>query len=270
MDPVCGTSPSEGFSMDALKLFDLSGRCALVTGGGRGLGRIIALALAQAGANVAVASRDKEVCARVAREIAESTGRVAVSNRLDVADKSSVQEAVRFTKEKLGSIDILVNNSGTGWAAPLEEMPLDKWETTVRVNLTGTFLMCQSVVPLMKERRWGRIINVSSVAGIRGTPPYMQVSGYVASKGGIISLTRDLAVKLAEYNIVVNAIAPSFFRTDLNEVLLEKFGEQIKQRNPMKRVGEDDDLKGVAVFLASEASRYVTGQVIAVDGGVTA
>ena len=260
----------KGFRMDALELFNLSGKCALVTGGGRGLGRTIAFALAQAGANVAVASRNEEACAGVASEIAKATGRVAVSSKLDVAEKSSVQEAVRFTKEKLGSIDILVNNSGTGWAAPLEEMPLDKWEMTVRVNLTGTFLMCQSVVPLMKERRWGRIINVSSVAGTRGTPPFMQASGYAASKGGMISLTRDLAVKLAEYNIVVNAIAPSFFPTDLNKVLLEKLGEQIKQRNPMKRIGEDDDLKGVVVFLASEASRYVTGQVILLDGGLSA
>lgn len=256
--------------MDAPELFNLSGRCALVTGGGRGLGRIIAFALAQAGANVAVASRNEEVCADVAREIAETTGRVAISSKLDVSEKSSVQEAVRSTKEKLGSIDILVNNSGRGWGAPLEEMPLEKWEMTLSVNLTGTFLMCQSVVPLMKERRWGRIINVSSVAGLHGTPPFMPVSGYVASKGGIISLTRDLAVKLAEYNIVVNAIAPSFFPTDLNKVLLDKYGEQIKQRNPMKRIGEDDDLKGVVVFLASEASRYVTGQVIPIDGGVTA
>ena len=235
-----------------------------------GLGRIIAFALAQAGANVAVASRKEEVCADVAREIAKTTGRVAISSKLDVAEKSSVQETVRFTKEKLGSIDILVNNSDSGWGAPLEEMPLEKWERTIRVNLTGTFLMCQSVIPLMKERRWGRIINVSSSAGLRGTPPYMQVSGYVASKGGIITLTRDLAVKLAEYNIVINAIAPSFFPTDLNRVLFDKYGEQIKQKNPMKRVGEDDDLKGVVVFLASEASRYVTGQVIPIDGGVTA
>ena len=173
-------------------------------------------------------------------------------------------------KEKLGSIDILVNNSGTTWAAPLEEMPLERWERVITINLTGSFLMCQSVVPLMKERGWGRIINVSSVAGLRGTPPFMETSGYVASKGGIISLTRDLAVKLAVHNIVVNAIAPSFIPTKMSRVLTERYGDVIKNGIPMKRMGEDDDLKGVVVFLASEASRYVTGHVIPVDGGLTA
>lgn len=192
------------------------------------------------------------------------------SRKLDVAEKSSVEETVKSVKEKLGSIDILVNNSGTTWAAPLEEMPLERWERVITINLTGSFLMCQSVVPLMKERGWGRIINVSSVAGLRGTPPFMETSGYVASKGGIISLTRDLAVKLAVHNIVVNAIAPSFIPTKMSRVLTERYGDVIKNGIPMKRMGEDDDLKGVVVFLASEASRYVTGHVIPVDGGLTA
>ncbi|MGI0086149.1 MAG: SDR family oxidoreductase, partial [Nitrososphaerales archaeon] len=167
------------------------------------------------------------------------------------------------------TIDILVNNSGATWGAPFEEMPLDKWDHVIRVNLTGTFLMCQCVAPLMKERKWGRIINVSSVAGLVATPFFMQTAGYSASKGGIISLTRDLAVKLAEYNIVVNAIAPGFIPTKMSRPLTDRFGDSIRETNPMKRLGEDDDLKGVAVFLASEASRYVTGQVIPIDGGFT-
>lgn len=241
-----------------------------MTGGGRGIGRTIAHALAEAGANVAVASRNEEACAEVAREIAQETGRITFSRKLDVAEKSSVGETVKAVKDKLGSIDILVNNSGTSWGAPLEEMPLEKWERVISVNLTGTFLMCQSVVPLMKERRWGRIINVSSVSGLAGTPAFMETSGYVASKGGIISLTRDLAVKLAAHNVIVNAIAPGFVPTKMSRVLTERYGDVIKSGIPMGRMGEADDLKGVVVFLASEASRYVTGQVIPIDGGVTA
>jgi gluconate 5-dehydrogenase len=256
--------------MNTMDLFSLSGKCALVTGGGRGIGRTIAQALAEAGASVAVASRNEEACSEVAREIAGTTRRITFSRKLDVSEKSSVEETVKAVKEKLGSIDILVNNSGTTWGAPLEEMPLEKWERVISVNLTGTFLMCQAVVPLMKERRWGRIINVSSVAALAGTPVFMETSGYVASKGGILSLTRDLAVKLAAHNVVVNAIAPGFIPTRMSRVLTERYGDAIKSGIPMGRLGEDDDLKGVVVFLASEASRYVTGQIIPIDGGFTA
>jgi len=256
--------------MNAMELFSLSGRSALVTGGGRGIGKTIAYALAEAGAKVAVASRNEEACAAVAREIGAATGRVTFSRKLDVTEKTSVEETVKSVKEKLGSIDILVNNSGATWGAPLEEMPLEKWERVITVNLTGTFLMCQCVVPLMKERGWGRIINVSSAAGLRGTPLFMETSGYVASKGGMISLTRDLAVKLAAHNIIVNAIAPGFIPTKMSSALIDRYGDFIKNAIPMKRMGEDDDLKGVVVFLASDASRYVTGQVIPIDGGLTA
>jgi gluconate 5-dehydrogenase len=256
--------------MKALELFDLSQKSALVTGGGRGIGKIIAWALAEAGANVAIASRDEQACAQTAREIANATGKATVSGKLDVSEKSSIEEIVKMASEKLGAVDILVNNSGATWGTPFEEMPLEKWERVIKVNLTGTFLMCQSVVPMMKKRRWGRIVNIASVAGFRGSPWFMHASGYSASKGGIIALTRELAVKLAEHGITVNAIAPSFFPTKMSRVLTERFGDAIRESNPMKRMGEDDDLKGVAVFLASEASRYITGQVIPVDGGETA
>jgi len=256
--------------MKALELFDLTGKSALITGGGRGIGRTIAWALAEAGAKVAVASRDEQACAQTAKEIAGATGRTTFSAKLDVSEKSSIEEIARLVSEKLGAIDILVNNSGATWGAPFEEMPLERWERVIKVNLTGTFLMCQSIVPTMKKRRWGRIVNIASVSGFRGAPSFMHASGYSASKGGIIALTRELAVKLAEYGITVNAIAPSFFPTKMSKPLTERFGDMITQVNPMKRMGEDDDLKGVAVFLASEASRYVTGQVIPVDGGQTA
>jgi gluconate 5-dehydrogenase len=248
----------------------LTGRSALVSGGGRGIGKTIALALAEAGADIAVGSRDEQACAGTARDIAVATGRTTLSGKLDVTEKSSVEEFAKMAKEKLGSVDILVNNSGATWGAPFEEMPLEKWERVVRVNLTGTFLMCQTVIPIMKNQKWGRIVNVASVAGLLGSPPFMHASGYSASKGGIIALTKELAVKMAEYGITVNAMAPSFFPTKMSRPLTDRFGDMIKQDNPMKRMGEDDDLKGVAVFLASEASRYITGQVIPVDGGQTA
>ena len=185
-------------------------------------------------------------------------------------EKGNVEEFTKSVREKLGSVDILVNNSGATWGAPFEEMPLDRWERVIKVNLTGTFLMCQSVIPIMRARKWGRIVNVASVAGLLGSPPFMHASGYSASKGGIIALTKELAVKFAEYGITVNAIAPSFFPTKMSRPLTDKFGDLIRQDNPMKRMGEDDDLKGVAVFLASEASRYISGQAIPVDGGQTA
>ena len=256
--------------LKALELFTLEGRNALVTGGGKGLGRTMAQALAEAGANVAVASREEEACTAAAKEIEETTGRRAIASRLDVSEKESVGAAVKKVSEAFGSIDILVNNSGATWGAPLEEMPLDKWEKVVKVNLTGTFLMCQSVVPLMRTKGWGRIINVASVAGLVGSPEFMQAAGYSASKGGIIALTKELAAKLAKHGIVVNAVAPGFFPTKMSRVLIERYGDQIRRAVPLGRTGVEDDLKGVTVFLASEASRYVTGQVIPVDGGATA
>ncbi len=256
--------------MKSLELFDLSGKNALITGGGRGLGRIMAQALSEAGANIAIGSRDEKSCNETAKEISEATGGKVISGKLDVSEKNSVDTFVSSVVDKFGSIDVLVNNSGATWGSPFEEMPLEKWEKVVKVNLTGTFLVCQAVVPLMKRKGWGRIINVSSVAGILGMPEFMQAIGYSATKGGIIGLTKELAVKLARYGIVANAIAPAFFRTKMTKVLTDAFGEQINKSLPMGRMGEEDDLKGVTVFLASEASRYVTGQVIPVDGGHTA
>jgi len=256
--------------LNSLNLFSLSGKSALVTGGGRGIGRTIAFALAEAGASVAVASRSVESCAAVAREIKSTTGVNTLSGKLDVSDKSSVDDLVKSVIEKFDRIDILVNNSGSTWGAQFEDMPIEKWEQVIRVNLTGTFLTSQAVVPRMKKNKWGRIINMSSVVGLVAPPEFMNTVGYTASKGGIISLTRELAVKLALNNITVNAIAPSFFPSKMTSAFIQKFEGKMKELNPMKRLGEDDDLKGPVVFLASEASRYITGQVISVDGGYTA
>jgi NAD(P)-dependent dehydrogenase (short-subunit alcohol dehydrogenase family) len=251
-------------------LFSLSGKTALVTGGGRGIGRTIAFALAEAGADVAIASRNLDNCVQVAVEISKSTGRIAYPDKVDVTSKESITELIGSVRDKFGGIDILVNNSGSTWGAAFEEMPLDKWDQVLRTNLTGTFLMSQAVVPLMKERHWGRIINISSIAGLVSPPDFMNTVGYTASKGGIIALTRELAVKLAPAGIVVNAIAPSFFPSKMTSAFVQKFRDKIVDGNPTKRMGEEDDLKGVVVFLASQAASFVTGQVIAVDGGYIA
>ena len=253
--------------MKALELFELRGKTALGTGGGRGLGRVMAQALAEAGADVAIGSREEESCAAAAREMGESTGRKTLSGKLDVSDKADVELFVKRVVESFGAVDILVNNSGSTWGARFEEMPLDRWEKVIRVNLTGTFLMSQAVVPAMKRRKWGRIINVASVAGLQGSPEFLHASGYSASKGGVIALTKELAVKLARDGVVVNAVAPGFFPTKMSKGLTDAYREQIVKGVPMGRMGVDDDLKGVTVFLASEAARYVTGQVIPVDGG---
>jgi len=205
-------------------LFDLSGRSALVTGGGRGIGKTMASALAEAGADVAIASRNLESCVAVAKEISNATGRTVFPGQLDVTEKNSVHELVTSVEEKFGKIDILVNNSGSTWGAPFEEMPIEKWEQVIKTNLTGTFLVSQAVVPVMKHSGWGRIINVSSIVGLVAPPDFMNTVAYTASKGGIISLTRELAVKLAKDKIVVNAIAPSFFPSKMTSAFVQKFG----------------------------------------------
>jgi gluconate 5-dehydrogenase len=177
---------------------------------------------------------------------------------------------VRLAAEAFGPVDILVNNAGATWGAPAEEMPLDKWESVIATNLTGTFLFSQECAKGMIPRKYGRIINVASIAGMRGSLPRgIHCSGYVAAKAGIIGLTRELACKWAQYGIRVNAIAPGFFPTRMTEGVLPHLIEDLKQNVPMGRPGRDGEMKGVAVFLASDASNYVTGQTLAVDGGST-
>jgi gluconate 5-dehydrogenase len=189
----------------------------------------------------------------------------------DVTHPEAARKLVDVAVEHFGRLDVLVNNAGVSWGAPLEEMPLERWRQVLEVNLTGAFLVTQAAVPVMKAAGWGRIVNVASVAGLVGSPAeILDAVGYAASKGGLIALTRDLAVKLAPFGITVNAVAPGFFPTRMSEKLLERVGDQVVARVPMRRLGQAGDLKGVVVFLASEAARYVTGQVLAVDGGSTA
>jgi gluconate 5-dehydrogenase len=252
------------------ELFDLHGRVAVVTGGSRGLGLEIAEGLGEAGARLVVAAR-REQWLGPATEHLRQRGVEVAAVVCDVADPQQAKGLVEAAVERFGRLDVLVNNAGVTWAAPLEEMPLERWRHVLEVNLTGAFLVTQAAVPVMKAAGWGRIVNVASVAGLVGSPAeVLDAVGYAASKGGLVALTRDLAVKLAPFGITVNAVAPGFFPTRMSEKLLERVGDRVVAQVPMGRLGQPGDLKGVVVFLASEAARYVTGQVLAVDGGTTA
>ncbi len=257
--------------MNALDLFRLDGKTAVVSGGGRGLGRYMAEALSDAGASVVLCSRKIESLEEVRQEIEAGGGR-ALAVACDVTDPDEVEGVVAAAVDSFGSVDIVINNSGATWGAPPEEMPLDRFDQVIRVNVRGTFLMSQAAGRRMIERgSGGAIINISSVAGlVGGNPDYMQTVGYNSSKGAIISMTRDLATSWAPHGINVNAIAPGWFPTRMSGGLIEKFESQMLEGIPLGRFGNPEDLKGVAIFLASPAAAYITGQTIVVDGGATA
>jgi gluconate 5-dehydrogenase len=252
----------------ALELFGLGGKIAIVTGGATGLGRQIAEALAECGADVVVCARNAERCEAAAREL-EALGVRALGLGCDVRDPASIQSIVDRTVETLGRVDILVNNSGTSWGAPPEDVPLAGWQKVIDVNLTGAFLFAQAVGrELIRQGDGGKIINIASVAAFRGAEPAaMDAVAYNASKGGLVALTTDLAVKWARHRICVNAIAPGWFPSDMSGAVLERSGDLLLSRIPLGRFGGRDDLKGAAAFLASPASDFVTGTTLPVDGG---
>lgn len=249
------------------ELFDLTGKVALVTGGSRGLGEEIAEGLAEAGAAVMIVAR-REQWLTPALDALRKQGFHCEGAICDVSKPEDVQASVAKTIQAFGQIDILVNNAGITWGAPAEEMPLDKWRMVLDVNLTGAFLFCQAAGIGMIERRFGRIINIASINGIQGGLPMADIAaaGYVASKAGLIGLTRELAAKWAKHSIRVNAIAPGYFPTRMTEKIWDQTGEFLKA-SPMGRGGRDEEMKGVGLFLASDASNYITGQTIIVDGG---
>ncbi|WP_338753075.1 SDR family oxidoreductase [Bacillus sp. FJAT-52991] len=258
--------------MSVKQMFDLSGQTALVAGGGSGLGRLMALALAEAGANVVVCSRRLEVCEQVVKEV-EALGRQGLALAIDVTDSEAVRQSVDKAISHFGKIEILVNSSGTVWEGPATEMPVEKWQGMLNTNVTGTFLMCQAVGKHMIENEYGRIINISSVIGDRGTDPEAVDSvGYTTSKGAVMTLTKDLAVKWGRHGVNVNSIAPGVFQTGMNDpevpgTLVQKAGPIIASQIPVRRLGNENDLAGAVVYFASAASDYCTGQVLAVDGG---
>ena len=254
--------------MNIKQLLDLSGRVAIITGGSIGLGRQMAEGLAEMGANVVLCARKKERCEQAATEL-QQLGVKALAFGCDVKNPADVQKLTDDVVAQLGRIDILINNAGTSWGAPVEDMKLEDWNKVIETNLTGTFLCSQAVGKVMLKQKRGKIINIASVSGLGGAPPELPAIGYHASKGGVIAFTKDLACKWATHNIQVNAIAPGWFPTHMSNRVLERYKDFFLERIPMKRFGSDHDLKGAAVFLASDASDYVTGHVLVVDGGQT-
>ncbi len=253
-----------------MDLFKLDGKTAIVTGGGRGLGAQIAEGFAEAGANVVLCSRKVEACEEMAEKLKQHGVRT-LALECDVTKPEDVERVVRKTLEEFGTIDILVNNSGATWGASVLEMPLDAWRKVLDVNITGTFLMSQAAGEAMVKQGSGKIINIASVAGLGGIDPrLMDTIGYNTSKGAVITFTKDLAAKWGQHNINVNALAPGFFPTKMSRGLIEKGGNELLNLTPLNRFGTDEDLKGAALFLASKASDYVTGDVIIVDGGMHA
>jgi len=251
------------------ELFDLSGKTAIVTGGGSGIGRQMAQALAEAGANLVLCARKVERCEEAAAELAE-LGVRTLGLECDVREPAEVQAVVDRTRAELGRIDVLVNNAGTVWGAPPEEMPLEGWQKVIDVNLTGVFLFSQAAGRAMIEQGGGKIVNIASVAGLAGAPPeVMNAIAYNASKGGVIAFTRDLACKWARNGINVNAIAPGWFPSEMSRYVLDSRPEVVDYI-PLRRFGGNDDLKGAIVYLSSAASDYVTGHTLVVDGGESA
>ena len=256
--------------MNVKALFDLTGRVAVVTGGSTGLGLQFARALAELGANLVLCARKVERCEQAAQEIRQ-LGVKVLALRCDVSNPPEVQHLVDLTMNELGQIDILVNNAGISWGCPPEDLPLEQWNKVMSVNVTGTFLCAQAVGRVMIREKRGKIINLASVAGLGGVPPeVMDALVYNTSKGAVISFTRDLACKWAKHNINVNAIAPGWFPTHMSEWILQHRKDIVLPRIPLGRFGGEDELKGAIAFLASDASNYVTGQVLVVDGGASA
>jgi NAD(P)-dependent dehydrogenase (short-subunit alcohol dehydrogenase family) len=256
--------------MKVFDLFNLSGKVAMVSGGGDGIGRAMATALAEAGSDVVVFSRRLEICEEVAHAI-EGIGARAMAVQADITREADVERVVTQTVREFKRIDILINNSGRTWGAPPEEIPYEAWQKVIDLNVNGTFRCTQRVGKEMIPRRQGKIINISSYAGSKGTDPaYLDSIPYNTSKGALNTFTKDLAVKWAKYNINVNGIAPGWFPTKMTQRTFDHKGELILARIPLNRYGKMEDIKGIVVFLSSQASDYLTGQIICVDGGLTA
>ena len=246
-------------------MLNLSGKIALITGSTRGIGRAVAEKLAQAGATVIVTGRSEDRALEVAKEIKERTGSETFAVGMDIGMRESVEEAFKKITERFGCVDILVNNAGINRDMLFLRMKLEDWEGVIRVNLTGTFIVTQLAVRGMIKKRWGRIINVSSVVAFIGN---VGQANYSSAKAGLIGFTKTLARELASRNITVNAVAPGFIETDMTEVLPEDIKENFLKQIPMGRFGKPEDVAGVVLFLASDLSGYITGEVIHVNGGL--
>jgi gluconate 5-dehydrogenase len=253
------------------KLFDLSGRSALVTGGSRGLGLQIAESLGEAGARLLLTSRKAGDLEEAAAHL-KARGIAAEWIAADASEPDEIRRVADEAMQRLGQVDILVNNAGATWGAPAEEHPLDAWDKVMNLNVRSIFLMSQAIGRAsMIPRRHGRIINVASIAGLSGAGPEMKFIAYGTSKGAVVNFTRTLAGEWGRYGITVNALAPGMFPSRMTRGTLAAVGaDKIAAGAPLGRIGDDDDLKGAALLFASQAGKHITGQILAIDGGVSA
>ena len=253
------------------QLFNLDGKTALVTGGSRGLGLQIAEALGEQGAKIVLSARKQTELDDAVAHL-KSLGIDASAVAADLSQEAAVDMLVTEALARLGHIDILVNNAGATWGAPAEDHPVEAWDKVMNLNIRSIFLLSQAVGKRsMIPRKYGRIINVASIAGLSGNPPGMQTIAYNTSKGAVVNFTRTLAGEWGPHGITVNALAPGFFPSKMTKGLLATLGkEELASHAPLQRLGDDEDLKGAAVLFASDASKHITGQILAVDGGVSA
>ena len=253
------------------QLFDLSGKTALVTGGSRGLGLQMAQALGEAGARIMLSSRKADDLEQATAQL-QAAGINARWIAADCAREDDIQRLASETLQRMGDVDILVNNAGATWGAPAEDHPLAAWDKVMNLNVRGYFLLSQAIARAsMIPRKSGRIINIASIAGLGGNPVEMKTIAYNTSKGAVINFTRALAGEWGVHGISVNAICPGFFKTKMATVLIEQLGEEkMASHAPLRRLGDDEDLKGLTLLYASDAGKHITGQWLAVDGGVSA
>jgi gluconate 5-dehydrogenase len=257
-------------SASVKQLFDLKNKIALITGGSRGLGLQMAEALGEMGARIAITARKKDELDEAVSRLKQS-GIEARAYVCDIGKREQVAPLADAVLKDFGRVDILVNNAGATWGSPAEDHPLEAWDKLVNVNLTGAFLLSQQIAKRsMIPNKWGRILNTASVAGLTASDPrVVKTVAYNATKHGLVGLTRQCAAEWGEHGITVNAICPGFFPSKMTRATLDTAGKAVLELTPTRRLGNDEDLKGLTVLLASEASRHITGQAIAVDGGAT-
>ncbi len=252
------------------KLFDLTGKTALVTGGSRGLGLQMAHALGEAGAKIMLSSRKAEDLEQAAAEL-QAAGIDARWIAADCAREEDIRRLATETMERMGDVHILVNNAGAAWGSPAEDHPVEAWDKVMNLNIRGYFILSQHIAKhSMIPQRYGRIINLASIAGLGGNPTGMNTVAYNTSKGAVINFTRALGAEWGVHNITVNAICPGFFPSKMTAGTLKAMGEEkLASHAPLRRLGDDEDLKGLTVLYASDAGKHITGQWLAVDGGVS-
>ena len=251
-------------------LFSLRGRVALITGGSRGIGKMIAKGFVAYGARVYISSRKADVCEATARELSAGGG-FCEALPIDASTNEGVSALTRAFAARESKLDILVNNAGAAWGAPAEDHPVEGWDKVMNLNIRGYFILSQHVGKhSMIPRRSGRILNIASIAGLGGNPPFMTTIAYNTSKGAVVNFTRALAAEWGKHNITVNALCPGFFPSKMTAGTLKEQGEeQMASHAPLMRLGDDEDLKGACVMFSSDAGKHITGQCLAIDGGVS-